>query len=154
MARLLPLGEGSEEGEVARWLRDQTEPGTLVAVPPHRFESERWRADRPFFVTWKDGGEALFDRGVALEWRRRLELACACGPLDAPLTSTREPGARLAELRGRLADGLHRAEPSALAGAMATEGAGVLVLWSYEPEAIIDRELLWRTASYHVYSLR
>ena len=154
MARLLPLGEPSEEAEVARWLRDHTSPGVLVAVPPHRFESERWRAERPFFVTWKDGGEALFDRGVALEWRRRLELACACRPLETPLAATREPGARLAELRGRIADGLHRADPAELAASMKGEGAGILVLWSYEPAPVIERELLHRTTSYHVYRLR
>ena len=153
LARLLPLGEPTEEAQVAAWLRQNTEQGALVAVPPHRFESERWRARRPFFVTWKDGGEALFDRGVALEWRRRLEVACACRPLEEPLPQTREPGVRLAELRLRIADGLHRAEPAALAEGLAAEGVKILVLWSYEDEPEIDAELLWRSTSYHVYAL-
>ncbi len=48
-------------------------PGALVAVPPHALPSVRVHGSRPVFVTWKDGGEALFDRDFALEWARRME---------------------------------------------------------------------------------
>jgi len=143
-ARLLPAGEPGEEARVADWLRDHTAPGTLVAVPPHRFESERWRALRPFFVTWKDGGEALFDRDLALEWRRRLELACACRPLDGPPG----PGTPLARLRERIEAGVLAADPARLADLLETEGVDVLIV-----DRPVDRPLLHRTETWRIYQL-
>jgi hypothetical protein len=107
-AHFHPQGHDGEEQAFARTLRDLPLE-SLVMVPPHRFGDARVHGRRALFVTWKDGGEALFDRGQAMEWKRRIESACACRPLDEPLAPHLGPGGRLAELRRRMADGVGRA---------------------------------------------
>ena len=105
-------------------------------------------------MTWKDGGEALFARAVALEWKTRLEAACDCKPLEEALPLDAEPGVRLRILRDRIEEGLHKASPETEAKAARAAGATHLVLWSFEPASVLEgREPLRRTESYHVYEL-
>ena len=121
-ARLLPLGEATEEADLARALADATPVGTMIAVPPDRFESARWRTLRPLYVTWKDGGEGLFSRAVALEWRRRMAVASGCDVLAEPAPRGN------AAIRARAADCLEGVDRRALATMLEAEGVDVLVL--------------------------
>ncbi|MCP4868071.1 MAG: hypothetical protein GY898_05080 [Proteobacteria bacterium] len=120
-AHFHPTGSPGPEQELARELANLP-VDSLVMVPPHRFDSVRVVARRAIFVTWKDGGEGLFDRSVALEWKRRIEVACACLPLDEPLIADRRPGARGAELRRRMEAGIRAASPEQLIAAARSEG--------------------------------
>jgi len=126
-AHLRPGGLDGSEQAFARELRGLPE-GSVVMVPPHRFADARVHGRRALFVTWKDGGEALFDRERALEWKRRVEVACACRPLDEPLPADLGPGERLAELRARMATGTRAAGRPALVGAARQEGVTHLVV--------------------------
>ena len=123
-ARWQPAGPDGDEAQLAQWIGEHLPEGSFVAVPPDAFDEARPRARRALYVTWKDGGEALFDRGVALEWRRRIERSCACRPFDQPLPETD----RLSALRHRLRAGSDAADPGALAESLRSEGVTHLVL--------------------------
>lgn len=65
----------------------------------------RLRRGGPVFVTWKDGGEALFHRELALEWRRRVEETCACRPFVPRPTDDGTAFGRAHVLRKRIERG-------------------------------------------------
>ena len=138
-------GEPGEELQIARWLGANTPAESLVSVPPDRFSTARVRAGRPVLVTWKDGGEALFDRALAMEWRRRLELSCGCTPWTGP------PG--IGPLRARLRAALRTTDASALTAAARDEGVDFLVLWRETP-GLRPGEAVFATDSYEVFELR
>jgi hypothetical protein len=100
----LPTGELGEIRELSKAIATQVPVGARLLVPPVGLESLRWRTLRPQTLTWKDGGEALFDRSFALNWRLEMQHLCACDPFTEPLPSAGE-GKRLAALRDRLREG-------------------------------------------------
>ncbi len=152
--RFLPLGLAQEEVEFVRVLPGLVPEGSVTVVPPAHFEVARAYAVRPLFVTWKDGGEALFSREVAMEWERRVRVACACDPLATPLPSGGEPGVRLGLLRARMDDGNHKAWAGKLAGGAQAEGASFLVLRSFDPTSrLAGRPIRFRNAAFHLYGL-
>ncbi len=146
--RWQPLGPGGEQAELGHWMQQHLPETALIAVPPDSFDELRPLAERAFYVTWKDGGEALFNRDVALEWTRRVEIACACRPFDAPLPAA----GRLGVLRARMREGSESADPWELARSLRAEGVTHLILRSTS-EPSLDEPPLLRTASFHLYSL-
>jgi len=102
--RVLPTGDLGEIHELGKAIAAQVPEGTRLLVPPVGLESLRWRSLRPQTLTWKDGGEALFDRSFALNWRREMQRLCACDPFAEPLPPPGR-GERLAALRERLRKG-------------------------------------------------
>ncbi len=79
--RVQIFGEEESERALGRTIRAAVPPGELIAPPPETFESLRVHSQRPSLANWKDGGEALFDRGVALRWLDEVSAGCACDPL-------------------------------------------------------------------------
>jgi hypothetical protein len=153
-SRLEPIGETGEEAAIARWARKNAARDEAFAVPPQAFASFRALARRPALATWKDGGESLFSRDFALEWKRRIERLCDCRPLDAALPRGAEPGVRLAELRRRIDDGMHRRDAAALARDAEALGARWLVLRRFDPTpAFAGGEPALRTVGYQVWRL-
>ena len=65
-----------------------------VLWPPAHLASERRLAGVPGSVSWKDGGEVLFDRQLSLDWVNELTLLCGVNPLDRefPRPSTERYG--------------------------------------------------------------
>ena len=137
-------GEPGEERDVAVWLRQQTPPQSFIAVPPDGFATARVHAARPLGATWKEGGEALFDREIAMRWRARVELGCACVPWAG------EPG--IAPLRRRIRAGLRRADAGQLAASAAASGADYLVLRRDTP-GVRPSTPLFTTEGFEVFSL-
>jgi hypothetical protein len=104
-----PTGPEGPKVEFVRQIADELPPGSLVAWPPGGFESLRWQAALPGTPTWKDGGEALFDRALAMEWLESMRTLCACDPLGARGGQRPSPGAdRLMLLRRELNEGWDR----------------------------------------------
>ena len=128
------FGPRGDEAAVARWAAAETEDGDVFLVPPHRFGAFRAIAGRPVVVTWKEGGEATFDRGVALEWRRRAETVCGC--------SVAGPGG-VGGLRERLARGWEELSTPAIRFAATREGARWIVLEADRATAPVFRAGRW-----------
>jgi hypothetical protein len=63
-----------QDADLARWLAAHGDG--LLLVAPVGTTWLRPATGRGLFVTVKDGGEAVFDRDLALQWQRRLELLC------------------------------------------------------------------------------
>jgi hypothetical protein len=78
----LPEGKKSEERELVEAAASRLPSGSKILWPPQDFEYDRWRARIPGTPSWKDGGEALFDRQLAQEWLEVTREVCACSPLD------------------------------------------------------------------------
>lgn len=136
-AHFRPGGPDGPEQALARQIA-QLDPDSLIVVPAHRFAEVRVLGQRPVFVTWKDGGEALFDRSRALEWKRRIEASCACRPLDEPLEAGLGPGERGAEIRRRIGDGTWAASRDELIAVARREGATHLVVEITDGFELID----------------
>ena len=58
--------------------------GEMLLVPPTGMTWLRPWTGRSLWVTVKDGGETLFDRDMALQWRSRLAALCGEDILSAP----------------------------------------------------------------------
>ena len=99
--RFLPAGPDGDLADLARWARAETPEDALFLIPPD-LVGFRALARRPVFGTVKDGGELQFDRGLALEWQRRMELLCDCDVL-AEIAEERRSGDRRRALTARLA---------------------------------------------------
>jgi len=76
-----PTGPEGPKVEFVRQIAAESPPGSLVAWPPGGFESLRWQAAVPGTPTWKDGGEALFDRALAMRWLKSMRALCDCDPM-------------------------------------------------------------------------
>jgi len=101
--RFLPAGPDGDLADLARWARTETPDDALFLIPPD-LVGFRALARRPVFGTVKDGGELQFDRDLALEWRRRMELLCDCDVLEE-VPEERRPGDRRRALTARVAAG-------------------------------------------------
>lgn len=133
--RWLPLGPDGPERDLAEWAADHLPGDARIAWPPQAFHEQRWRAQRPGTATWKDGGEALFDRGIAERWLVGTRRLCACDPLGALETDDGRTSARLARLRRILAEGWSGRSPAEQIAAAASLGASHVVLEAQGREA-------------------
>jgi hypothetical protein len=108
-SRWEPTGPVGPKVEFVQQMADELPPGSLVAWPPGGFESLRWQAAVPGTPTWKDGGEALFDRALAMRWLKSMRALCDCDPLGARGAQRPSPRAdRLTVLRRELDEGWDR----------------------------------------------
>jgi hypothetical protein len=76
-----PAGPVGPKVDFVQQMATDLAPGSLVAWPPEGFESLRWKAAVAGTPTWKDGGEALFDRTLAMRWLTSMRALCDCDPL-------------------------------------------------------------------------
>ena len=65
-----------DEAQLVRTLRSAIGPGERLLAPPTGMGWVRPAGALPLFVTVKDGGEVVFDRDMALQWRDRLADLC------------------------------------------------------------------------------
>ncbi|MFH1467466.1 MAG: hypothetical protein ABIO70_23985 [Pseudomonadota bacterium] len=114
-------GPAGAERALVYWLATEGSGG-LVAMPPATEPWARPWSARALYVSVKDGGEAVFDRGTALEWRRRMALALGEDLLANPPPAGEWLGYRSV---GRRAAALWSAGAS---DALIAEGVTVLVL--------------------------
>jgi len=152
--RYLPGGEHGEIRELGQWLEGNVPQGTKVMVPPVGLEQLRWRSLRPSTLHWKDGGEALFSRSFALNWKREMERGCACRPFPEPLPSGARPGVRLAELRARLRTGHAAMTARQLRDTAQLTKARYLVTRSGLDLTETDLESVYAGPTWSVYSAR
>ena len=120
----LPMGEQGEVSELAAAISAKVPQGEKMLVPPVGLESLRWRTLRPQSLNWKDGGESLFSRSFALNWKRAMERSCDCRPF------TREPpdsGRGLTGLRKQLREGHANLNASQLQEIARLQGSRYLV---------------------------
>ncbi|MDP7111667.1 MAG: hypothetical protein QGH45_06880 [Myxococcota bacterium] len=71
-----PGGTAGELVDALDGTRFRVSAGSSLLVPPTGMTWLRAEAGRAIFVSVKDGGEAVFDRELAMDWRRRLEELC------------------------------------------------------------------------------
>ena len=65
-----------DAAQLVRTLRGVIGPGERLMVPPTGMGWVRPASGLPVLVTVKDGGEVVFDRGMALQWRAALADLC------------------------------------------------------------------------------
>ncbi len=65
-----------DEAQLVRTLRTVIGPGERLLAPPTGMGWVRPAGALPLYVTVKDGGEVVFDRDMALQWRARLAELC------------------------------------------------------------------------------
>jgi hypothetical protein len=102
LPRWEPAGTSGPEAEFAARIGQELAPPSRIAWPPRGFASERWRAQLPSNLSWKDGGEALFDREFALRWLSESRELCACEPNGSVRPGGAESERRPVDLRERL----------------------------------------------------
>lgn len=99
-------GPGADERDLLDALdgpRFRVSAGTSLLVPPTGLTWLRPFSGRAVFVTVKDGGEAVFDREMALQWRRRLGELCGQDVLLGPPPADEWRGYRAVGERARAA---------------------------------------------------
>jgi len=148
----LPTGESGEIRELGEAIAAQVPESARVLVPPVGLESLRWRSLRPQTLTWKDGGESLFNRSFALNWKREMQRLCACDPFTEPLPSPGK-GERLAALRKLLHEGHSRLNATQLQDLARLLRTPYLVAGAQlDPEGSTLR-LLHRGTQWSIYSV-
>lgn len=153
-SRFLPLGPRSEMAEAAQAAASLLPEGSLLAGPPHLLHEARPYLPVAMVVTWKDGGEALFDRDVAMRWLARLESACGCEPLRPPDATPREAAHVQAEFRRRIGAGQFAIRPEGQLRAAQEARATHLFVSSFDPKSLLPgQEPIWRNAAYHLYAV-
>jgi hypothetical protein len=125
-----------DERAVAGFLRGET---GAVRVPPQAFGDLRAHAPNPVTLTWKDGGEALFDRDFAFRWRAEMLAAAPCAEVFAPI-GRGTASERTRELRGRLAACRARVRP----------GGGGTETFEVTERADADGAVIFRAGPYRV----
>ena len=68
-----------------RWIKTSLPKDAMLVGPPvmsHPFTMLRLYGERAVVMTYKDGGEATFDRAYAGEWLRQLEAVSGVAPTD------------------------------------------------------------------------
>ena len=127
-----PLGPSAQQMELVDAIGRAAVPaGNPLLVPPRGYTWLRPWTGRSLFVTSKDGGEAVFDRELALLWRQRLASLCGRDVLDEPPPRDEWKGYRSVGERATTAfDGQ---SPSALRALAARERAWLLVVPANRP---------------------
>ena len=59
--------------ELTDWMRRHTPRSAMFAG--HEALQTRYASERSYFVTYKDGGQVLYDRDYAIEWDQRIAMA-------------------------------------------------------------------------------
>jgi hypothetical protein len=150
--RFQPAGEGGEIEQLGQWIEANLQAEDKLMVAPVGLEQLRWRTGMRSSTTWKDGGEALFARSFALNWKREMERNCACRPFEQPLPSGERPGVRLAELRRRLAAGHAAMTKAQLRKQMQLARAAYLVSGSQLQGGDTSLRSLYRGVTWSVYA--
>jgi len=129
-----PLGPSAPEMALVEAIEGtRLSAGSSLLVPPRGYTWLRPWTGRALFVTSKDGGEAVFDRELALQWRERLAVLCGQDVLDGPPPSDEWKGYRsVGERAGAAFDARSGAELRALA---ARERTWLLVIPADRPLA-------------------
>jgi len=77
-------GPRGTEAELIEYLATADDRGSALLTPPTGMTWLRPWTGRALYVTVKDGGEVVFDREMALQWRHRLQDLCGEDVLAAP----------------------------------------------------------------------
>lgn len=153
-ARLILTGPGGETGAAGRAARSLLPPGSVLAGPPSVMHELRPHLRQGVVVSWKDGGEALFDRDFAMRWRSRLSDACACDPLQPLPPEPREASLTQAEIRRRIDAGQFAMSAEVQRDVALRAGATHLLLATFDASSRIPgQEPIWRNAAYHLYAI-
>jgi len=146
-------GPGDDERALLEALegpRFRVSAGTSLLVPPTGMTWLRPFSGRAVFVTVKDGGEAVFDREMALQWRRRLGELCGHDVLEGSPPADEWRGYRAVGERARAA--FARQTDRALMRLAARHRAWLLVVPAAEERPGL--EPIYSNAGYFVYDLR
>jgi len=126
--RWQPTGPHDSSTEFIEKIANELPPESFIAWPPGGLESVRWKAGIPGTPTWKDGGEALFNRGLAMRWLESMRTLCGCNPLSVGANNQEVGQAGLADLRRELRHGWENQTAAELAQAATTLGATHYIL--------------------------
>jgi len=77
-------GLDEDQAALVAFLASQKDAGAMLLTPPTGMTWLRSSSGRALYVTVKDGGEVVFDRTMALQWRDRLEDLCGEDVLAGP----------------------------------------------------------------------
>jgi hypothetical protein len=124
-----PTGPHDSATEFVEKIAEELPPESIIAWPPGGLESVRWKAGIAGTPTWKDGGEGLFDRALAMRWLESMQVLCGSEPLSlVGIDKPRDSEAGLAELRKQLRHGWESRTASELAQAATDLGASHYVI--------------------------
>jgi len=141
------------EGEREALIETLAGAGTTrepLLVAPVGLEWVRPFTGRGLYVTVKDGGEAVFDRGLALVWRQRLAELCGEDVLAGPPPRDEWLGYRAVGERARAA--FEERSDRALRDLAIEHRAWQLVVPADQPRQGLTR--LWGNDRYTVYDVR
>jgi hypothetical protein len=128
-SRWQPTGPQDAAAEFVQKIADEIPPKSLIAWPPGELDSLRWKAGMAGTPTWKDGGEALFDRVLAMHWLDSMRTLCNCDPLSPVGASVAGKASEgLAGLRSQLRSGWESQHGKELTQAAEALGASHCVL--------------------------
>ncbi len=145
-----PRGPEAALVEALARLQVPGSPGDLVIVSPTGLSWLRAATGRSLWVTVKDGGEAVFDRELALAWRQRLADQCGTDVLAGDPPPGEWRGYRAV---GQAAEEAFAVQDTASLRALATrERAWLLIVRAEQARA--DLEPAYGNERYVVYDLR
>lgn len=127
----------------------QVEADRPIVVPPEGPDWLRPWTARPVYVTSKDGGEAVFDRRTAVEWRRRLARLCGTDVLAGPPPQGEWLGYRTVRVRAQAA--FARQTAADLRALAQSEHLGLFV--APASNSYSGLPVVWRGANWVVYDL-
>ena len=148
----LPLGDQGEPQQLAAAVTAHVPKAARIFRPPTGLEDLRWRTGRSQSLTWKDGGEALFNRSFALHWKQVMETNCNCQPFTTE-TLVSDSDQRLASLRRTLRSGNAQLSLAELILRARSEEAGYLIAAAEISTGAAEVKALYQNGRFALYSL-
>ncbi len=152
-----PLGAVSDARDLEDVVRQTVAPWEKVLVPPYRMEEFRVFARRSPVVSFKEGGECLYDRRFALSFRQRLaEHAGGKDPFAGIPLQGRGREAIFSDIRQRSEAGWNALSASQMEELGRRHGAPWVVMERFDSTAAFPAEvasLVYRNDRYQLLRL-
>lgn len=153
-ARWLPAGPRGPERELEEEVRRRVPRGDRVLLPPYRLDDFRIFARRSPVVGFKDGGEALYGRDLALSFRDRLsEVAGGVDPFAGVPLEGRGRREVILALKARAEAGWSGLTPGERRGIGLRHGAPWVVMEWWGPGPALPEDVAVRVWSNRRYQL-